>query len=126
MQVLSDVLCGDNQAVLNKVLLEKGLAENVYLAINDGELQNWCQLEVDHIKEENLDQVKEIVFDTLQTLIKKGIDRQQLEATLAYLELNLKERNFGDILKELFSVSSIRKLALWRQTRSPFRIWKDL
>ena len=95
MQVLSDVLCGDNQAVLNKVLLEKGLAENVYLAINDGELQNWCQLEVDHIKEENLDQVKEIVFDTLQTLIKEGIDRQQLEATLAYLELNLKERNFG-------------------------------
>ena len=57
--------------------------------------KNWCQLEVDHIKEENLDQVKEIVFDTLQTLIKKGIDRQQLEATLAYLELNLKERNFG-------------------------------
>ena len=95
MQVLSDVLCGDNQAVLNKVLLEKGLAENVYLAINDGELQNWCQLEVDHIKEENLDQVKEIVFDTLQTLIKEGIDRQHLEATLAYLELNLKERNFG-------------------------------
>ena len=57
--------------------------------------KNWCQLEVDHIKEENLNQVKEIVFDTLQTLIKKGIDRQQLEATLAYLELNLKERNFG-------------------------------
>ena len=27
MQVLSDVLCGDNQAVLNKALLEKGLAE---------------------------------------------------------------------------------------------------
>ena len=95
MQVLSDVLCGDNQAVLNKALLEKGLAENVYLAINDGELQNWCQLEVDHVKEENLDQVKEIVFDTLQTLIKEGIDRQQLDATLAYLELNLKERNFG-------------------------------
>ena len=43
MQVLSDVLCGDNQAVLNKALLEKGLAENVYLAINDGELQNWCR-----------------------------------------------------------------------------------
>ena len=44
--------------------------------------KNWCQLEVDHIKEENLDQVKEICFDTLQTLIKKGIDRQQLDATL--------------------------------------------
>ena len=28
-------------------------------------------------------------------MIKEGIDRQQLEATLAYLELNLKERNFG-------------------------------
>lgn len=46
-------------------------------------------------KKQNLDQVKEIVFDTLQTLINEGIDHQQLEATLAYLELNLKERNFG-------------------------------
>ena len=113
MQVLSDVLCGDNQAVLNKALLEKGLAENVYLAINDGELQNWCQLEVDHIKEENLDQVKEIVFDTLQTLIKKGIDRQQLDATLAYLEFKRKKL-WGISSRNYFWFPSIRKLALWR------------
>lgn len=95
MQALGDVLTGDNQAILNKALLEQGLAENVYLVINDGELQNWCQLEVDHVKEENLDKVKEIVFNTLKQLVEEGIDHRQLEATLAYLQLNLKERNFG-------------------------------
>ena len=37
-------------------------------------------------KEENLDKVKEIVFNTLKQLVEEGcIDHRQLEATLAYL-----------------------------------------
>ena len=95
MQVLSDVLCGNNQAPLTKAVLSKGLAEDVSLYVMDGVYQNWVKLEARNLKEENIEEAESVIFDELREQISKGVDRAKLEATMANLEFNLRERDFG-------------------------------
>lgn len=94
LRILSDVLCGNNQAPLSKLILSQGLGENVYISVNDGTYQNWCQIEVDNFQYEHLDDIRQLIFNELRHIVVNGIDHHQLEASLANLEFQMKERNY--------------------------------
>ena len=95
LRILSDVLCGNNQAPLSKIILSQGLGEDIYISVNDGTYQNWCQIEVDNVRLENIDNIRQLIFDELKHIVENGIDHQQLKASLANLEFQMKERNYG-------------------------------
>lgn len=95
MQVLADVLCGNNQTQLNKAVLSDGLAQAVSLQVNDGMANPWVKLEVRNLKEEDCDTVQKRIFDTLEALAEGGLDHEKLEASMANFEFQMRERDYG-------------------------------
>jgi len=95
LQVLSDVLCGDNQAPLKRRLLDSGLAKDVRLSLLDGVLQPRLTLEARDVKEEQLEEVSAALRDELERLVRDGLDRQRILATLDNMEFQARERDYG-------------------------------
>jgi len=93
--VLTDYLAGNNQAPLSKVILDKGLAEDVVMFAEDGVYQPWVNLEVKNTTKENLDLVDQLVKDELQNQVAHGLDHDQLRAIMANLEFKMRERDYG-------------------------------
>ena len=60
LQILSDLLCGDNQAPLKRALLESGLAKDVQMSLQDEILQPWVLLEARDMAAEAAMQQKEL------------------------------------------------------------------
>ena len=95
MQILSDVLTGNNQAPLTKAVLEDGLAETMRLYTIDGVANPWVKIEARNVKKENCKQVEKRIFDTLNALANGGLDHEKLEASMANLEFLMRERDYG-------------------------------
>ncbi len=116
-QVLADVLCGSNQAPLSRAILSRGLAENVLLQVVDGVAQPWLRLEARNLKTEDAAEVERVLFDELRRLAAEGIDRVKLEASMARLEFQLRERDFGSLPQGL--VFCIQALESWLYGGAP-------
>lgn len=95
MQVLTDVLCGSNQSLLSKAVLSEGLAEDVSMQLYDGIAQPWLKINAINVKDENKEQIEDFIFTQLKQLADNGIDHSQLEASMANLEFQLRERDYG-------------------------------
>lgn len=95
MDVLAEVLAGTNHSPLSRAVLSEGLAEDVILRISDGILQPYAVLEVRNLKDENKDKVEKLIRDTLTGIADNGVDREQLDSSMANLEFKLRERDYG-------------------------------
>ena len=95
MQILSTVLCGSNQSVLTREMLAAGLGEAVSMMVWDGCAQPFVKLEVRNISEENIVPAGEKLRAVLERVAGEGLDRQELEAAMANLEFQMRERDFG-------------------------------
>ncbi len=95
MQVLTDVLCGSNQSLLSKAVLSEGIAEDVSMQLYDGIAQPWLKINAVNVKDENKEQIEDFIFNQLKQLVDNGIDHSQLEASMANLEFQLRERDYG-------------------------------
>ncbi len=117
-RVLSDALCGSNQAPLTRAVLSSGLAEDVTLDFGyDGIAQPWWCLEVLNLEEENLPEVERILRKELEHLAEEGLDREQLEAIQTNLEFQMRERDYGAMPQGL--VYGIQVLESWLYGGAP-------
>lgn len=97
LQVLCDVLCGDNQAPLKRHMLERGLVKDVRMTLQDGIQQPWVQLEAQSLREEDISAVWESLQEELKSLAEGGLDRDRVLAALDNAEFQLRERDFGQM-----------------------------
>lgn len=111
MQILSQVLCSSNQSPLPKCILEKGLAEDVVMQIQDGVLQPWVQLEVQNCTQENLSEIEQTIMAELDRLANGGLDHEQLTAQMANMEFRMRERDYGGMPRGL--VFGFNALETW-------------
>lgn len=102
MNALTDVLAGNNEAYLPKVILEKGLAEDVFFQVFDGVAQPWVKLQIKNCRKENIPEIKEIIFDEIRRLCDEGIAHERIKAVLANNEFLMNERDFGSYPQGLF------------------------
>lgn len=94
LSVLSDVLCGSNEAPLKKALLDAGLCEDVSLYSYDGVRQASIILEVRGAKEENFKRIEETAASVFEAAAK-SLDRERLTAALNQIEFRHREKDFG-------------------------------
>lgn len=99
--VLSNALCSSNEAPVKKALLERGLAENVEFATNDGIQQLYAVLVVRNTSLEKKEEVRQVVRETLTKLAEEGLDHQRLHAILNRYEFNTREKDFGTMPRGL-------------------------
>ena len=95
MQLLCTVLCGNNQSVLTRELLAAGLGEAVSMMLWDGCAQPFIKLEIRNLSEDKLAPAGEKLRAVLANLAENGLDRGELEAAMANLEFQMRERDYG-------------------------------
>ena len=95
MQLLCTVLCGSNQSVLTREMLADGYGEAVSMMLWDGCAQPFIKLEVRNMAEEDIVPAGEKLREVLSGLAENGLDRGELEAAMANLEFQLRERDYG-------------------------------
>ncbi len=93
--VLFDALAGSNEAPLKRALLDADLADDVVVSMMDGELQPRVVIQLKGAKEGVASRFEELVQTTCSKLADEGIGHDQLAASLAQAEFNLREQDFG-------------------------------
>jgi len=111
MAVLSNVLCGSNDAPLTDALLKAGLCEDVSLGTADGIQQPYLLLTLKNVKPENADAAWALVQDTLSRLSREGLDHKRLSGLLSHMEFLTREKDYGGMPKGL--IYAITAMETW-------------
>ena len=88
--LLISVICGSNESPVKKALLDKRLCEDIYMYVNRSEMQTFV-VEMIGVKENEIDKAIDELKRSITELTKNGISREELSATLSYLEFKLLE-----------------------------------
>ncbi len=83
---IQDLLVGSNKSVLSKALIDKGLCEDVELAMIDGTLQPYQLLVIRNTNLDKEDEIKQVIHDEICKLIETGVDEEKIEASLNQME----------------------------------------
>lgn len=106
-KVLADVLSESNRSVIKSAFLSRGLCEDVSVQVIDGILQPWVLVTFRNIDESKADEIDSLFDQTINDIIKTGIDTAQLEASISNFEFSLKEKDFGVPLGLYYSMASL-------------------
>lgn len=93
--ILVDALVGSNEAPLKRAVLESGLGSDVLGYLYDGILQPCLIFELKGAKPGVAKQFEKLVEDTCGRLVEQGLGQDNLEASIAQAEFNLREGDFG-------------------------------
>lgn len=93
--ILVDALVGSNEAPLKRAVLESGLGSDVLGYLYDGILQPCLIFELKGAKPGVAKQFEKLVEDTCARLVEQGLGQDNLEASIAQAEFNLREGDFG-------------------------------
>lgn len=110
-QLLSQVLCGDNQAPLKKLILSQGLAEDVTMDVQDEMLQPILFLQLKNMAAADVDKANALLTAELERLSREGLDRDRLKAAMANREFKMRERDFGSYPQGL--ILGMQALGTW-------------
>ena len=101
LQVLDYALCSAPGAPVKVALLDAGIGEDVYSVCENGILQPFFSFVAKNAREEEKEKFVRILEETLQKLVKDGIDKNSLYAALNNFEFKYREADFGSYPKGL-------------------------
>ena len=115
--LISSVLCGTNESPLKKAILSRGLAEDISFDVQDGILQPFVEIDVINTDLEKDAEIYRTIREELERIVREGLDKEELEATLNQREFKAKERDFGGAPKGL--VFALTALDSWLYDGDP-------
>ncbi len=96
LTVLDHILTGTSGSPLRKALIESGLGEDIAgFGLETHMRQPAYSIGMKGVDAPNLGKVEEVVFQTLEKLVKEGIDRGDIDGALNSFEFDLRENNHG-------------------------------
>lgn len=94
--ILDQILTGNSGSPLRKALIESGLGEDITgFGLETNLRQPAWSIGMKGVEVPNLGKVEELIFQTLEKLVKDGIDRGDIEAAMNSFEFDLRENNHG-------------------------------
>ncbi|MDY3228500.1 MAG: insulinase family protein [Kiritimatiellia bacterium] len=100
LQVLCDYLVGSNESPLKKALLDRKLCTDVSLfpiVLEQAEVE----LVVENTTSESAETCRRVFRETIDALLKEGLDRRSLSAKLDNAEFQDQEKDFGSYARGL-------------------------
>ncbi|MBP3721307.1 MAG: insulinase family protein, partial [Clostridia bacterium] len=91
--VIGDVLTGTNDAPLKRLILEKQLAQNISLSVDDSALQSVVGIHAENVTDGREEELLETVAAFADRLEKEGLDPEAVEASLNRFAFSLKEED---------------------------------
>ena len=110
LQVLCDYLVGSNESPVKKALLDRQLCTDVSLYPSAME-QATVELIVENTTVEHAETCRQVFRETIDALLKGGLDRPSLSAKLDNAEFQDREKDFGSYARGLAFMNDA--LGLW-------------
>ena len=107
LSLLNEVLMGTNASPLKKVLIENELAEDIESYVDDGCIYPSLTIFLHKSDKDKKDLFIKLVKEELERLVKEGIDKEALLATININEFKNKELDTGRMPKGLVFAFSI-------------------
>lgn len=94
--ILDQILTGNSGSPLRKALIESGLGEDLAgFGLETSLRQPAWSIGMKGVEVANLGKVETLIFQTLEKLVRDGIDRGDIEAAMNSFEFDLRENNHG-------------------------------
>lgn len=110
-EILEYILLETPSSPLKKALIDEKLGKDVYGMFEDGIAQTFMSIIIKNSNEGEKERFIKIVDDTLNNLVKNGIDKKLIEASINIREFNLREAQFQGYPKGL--VYHIKSMGTW-------------
>ncbi len=89
--IVCDVLTGSNEAPLKRAALERELAEDLNVTVDDTGLQSWIAIHAEHVADGREQDILDLIEETGRKIEREGLDREALEASLNRAVYHLRE-----------------------------------
>ncbi len=89
LRVLFDTVAGSNESPLTRALLSSELAEDLEWEVDDYLAQPYVQIGIKNVKDGKADEALALLRDAARKLCEAGIDKDELEASLAAIDYQL-------------------------------------
>ncbi|WP_234122758.1 insulinase family protein [Clostridium hydrogenum] len=115
--VLEYLLLESPAAPLKKALIDAEIGKDVFGMYDNSIIQPYLSIVVKNSNEDKKDDLEKIVTDTLNKLVKDGIDKKLIEAAINVKEFQMREADYGNMPKGL--VYSVKAMDSWLYDESP-------
>ena len=116
--ILEDILLETPASPMKKALMDAGIGKDVSGHYENWVLQTYLQINVKNSNPEEKEKFEKIVFETLEKLVKDGIDKKLIEASINSKEFKLREADFWGLSRGLFY--NVIILQSWIHDESPY------
>lgn len=117
-EILAYLLLRTTAAPIKKALIDAGIGKAVSGDYDNCIKQPCFTIYVKNANKDDKDKFKNIVFDTLKDLVKNGIDKELIEASINRVEFELREGDFGSYPKGL--IYYLKSMDSWLYGGDPF------
>jgi len=117
LEILEYLLLESAAAPLKKALIDAEIGKDVFGSFDNSILQPVFSIVVKNSNESEKEKFKEVVFTTLKSLVKEGIDKKLIEACINITEFKLREADLGGFPKGLFYY--ITSMDSWLYDKDP-------
>lgn len=100
-QIIDYVLMGAPGAVLKKALIDAKIAKDVFGSYDNGVCQPYYSIIAKDANDGADEKFTAIIRETLEKIVKEGLNKRSLEAALNYFEFRFREADFGRYPKGL-------------------------
>jgi Zn-dependent M16 (insulinase) family peptidase len=121
LQALAYILIGTPASPLKKALLDSGLGEDLAGIGLENELrQQIFSTGLKGTRTRDAKKIEALIFDTLQSLVRDGIEPDMTAAALNTIEFRLRENNTGSFPRGIAIM--LRALTTWLHDDDPFKM----
>ena len=110
---LIEVLTATNASPLKKMMLDSGLLEDFYITGYNGILESSVTVSFKNVKDGKLSEVEELFYESVRGIVRLGIDRERLRASINNLEFRQRERDFGTTPKGIIYAMAVEEGSLY-------------
>lgn len=125
LEILAHILLNSPSAPLKKALLQAELGKDIIGSFDGGILQPVISVMIKNSEESKKEEFKKIINETLNSLVEKGIERDQIKAAINITEFKMKEADFGSYPKGLIYGINIMDSWLYDADPSMYLEYED-
>ena len=121
LRILGHILIGTSASPLRKALLDSGLGEDLAGIGLETELRHLIfSTGLKGTRKRHAKKIEKLIFDTLETLVRDGIDPDTVAASMNTVEFHLRENNTGAYPVGIALMR--RLLTTWMHDEDPFKL----
>ncbi|MCD7738553.1 MAG: insulinase family protein [Lachnospiraceae bacterium] len=119
LEILDYALCSSPGAVIRQALVDAGIGKDVYSTVENEILQPYFSIIARDADEKRVEEFEQIIRDTLEKVVKEGIDPKTLQAAISCQEFQYKENDCGRWPKGL--LMGLQAMGTWNYSdEAPF------